>query len=349
MKKFFRKIYYWELWPFDIIYAPLGVVWIYFALKARAFWFFSPTNPTLLFGGFEVGRKKDMYDQLPLWSYPGTIYIKVGRDFNEVKAGLLESGLTYPVVAKPEVGMQGVLFRVIENENELQQYHRLVPVDYLIQAFIDLPMEFSVFHIRYPGQTKGKVTGFILKDYLHIKGDGEKTLEELILVHPKAMHRVHELKQKHSKQWNVIIAKDEKYFLSKAGNHNRGARFINLRKEIDQRLCDVFDRISNEAGHFYFGRYDLKCTSIEELKEGKNLFLLEFNGAGAEPNHIYDCHMKYGTALKEITMHWYHMYRIGKINNEKGVPYYGYWKGRRLLRNNNKDFKTLRKIDLSFI
>jgi hypothetical protein len=109
-----------------------------------------------------------------------------------------------------------------------------------------------------------------------------------------------EMRHKHGEHFKNVIRVGEKYVLSIAGNHNRGARFVNLHKQVDQRLCDVFDKISNETTHFYYGRYDIKCTSIEDLKAGKNIAILEFNGTGAEPNHIYDCGMNYFEALKEL-------------------------------------------------
>jgi hypothetical protein len=56
-----------------IIYAPLGFLWMYYAIKTRAFWFFSNVNPTLEFSGFEGEPKKEMYDQLPKQLYPNTI------------------------------------------------------------------------------------------------------------------------------------------------------------------------------------------------------------------------------------------------------------------------------------
>jgi hypothetical protein len=207
-------------------------------------------------------------------------------------------------------------------------------------------MEFSVFYIRYPGETKGKITGFILKDYLHVTGDGKKTLEQLANEHPKAMHRLTEMKKKHEANWVTIPKDGENYYLSVAGNHNRGARFINLHKEIDQRIHDVFDRLNNESKSFYYGRYDLKCTSIEDLKEGKNIMIIEYNGAGAEPNHIYDCGMSYGNALKVIAAHWRDLYRIGKINNKRGVPYWNFKKGYRFMQQSKKIFKELQKRDL---
>ena len=43
----------WELWPVAMIYAPLGPLWLWYALKAKSFWFFTPTDPTITFGGFD--------------------------------------------------------------------------------------------------------------------------------------------------------------------------------------------------------------------------------------------------------------------------------------------------------
>jgi hypothetical protein len=239
-----------------------------------------------------------------------------------------------------------MMFRKIHNVQQLKRYHNFTDIDYMAQSWIDLPMEFSVFHIRYPGEKKGQVTGFILKDYLAVSGDGVSTLLQLIKQHPKARYREDEMKRKHSRCLNAVVPKGEKYYLSIAGNHNRGASFINLYKQIDERLCNVFDKISNEAGEFYFGRYDLKCTSIEDLKAGRNIVILEYNGAGAEPNHIYDCGMGYWKALKIINQHWSHLYNISRINYKRGIPYWSFGKGYAYLRNAKKFFKKMYVTDL---
>ena len=346
MKRFLQQVANWELWPFYIIYTPLGFVWLYYALKARAFWFFSPVNPTIEFSGFEGESKKEMYEQLPQKYFPKTIFVSSEEPLDNVIKSVAKANFVYPFVVKPQVGMQALMFRKIDNEKQLVGYHQSITTDYIVQDFIELPMEFSLFHIRYPGQKKGFVTGFILKDYLAVTGDGKSTLLELIRNDERAKHREEEMVKRHSKCLNCVVPKHEKFYLSIAGNHNRGARFINLRHEIDERLCAVFDKISNEAGEFYFGRYDFKCTSIEDLKAGKNISILEFNGVGSEPNHIYDCNLSYGKALKEVVKHWQHLYEIGKINNKKGVPYWGFKKGYTYLRNAKRYFKYLRQLDL---
>ena len=289
-----------------------------------------------------------MYEQLPEELFPKTGYIPVSTSGEEAIEIARRMDFVYPIAVKPDVGMQGMMFRKIDNEEELLRYHRHCPADYLIQDLVDLPVEYSVFHIRYPDQEKGMITGLIEKVYLQVLGDGHSTLEQLIEKHPKACFRIDEMRKKHGGKFTEVIAAGQPFYLSIAGNHNRGARFINLHKEIDQRLCNVFDDISNRSGSFYYGRYDLKCTSLEDLKNGLNISILEYNGAGAEPNHIYDCNMTYWRALKVIAFHWKHLYRIGKINNQKGVRYWGFFEGRSYLANARAFFAVLNKYDLSF-
>jgi len=75
--------------------------------------------------------------------------------------------------------------------------------------------------------------------------------------------------------------------LEPIGNHCRGTTFLNANDIIDEKLTKVFDSISNRIPGFYFGRYDLRCSSIEDLKKGKNVRIIELNGAGSEPDNIY--------------------------------------------------------------
>ncbi len=345
MKRFFQKLFNWEKWSYDVIYLPIDIFWLWYAIKAKHFWYFTPVNPTLIFAGFEGGSKKEMYDQLPKWSYPSTLAIQPTQDPASIKKQMQEAGLSFPVVVKPDSGMAGVLFRIIKNEEELATYHQVVGELYILQQFIGEGSEFSVFHIRYPGETKGIITGLIVKDYLHVIGDGKRALSELVAANPAASYRINALQKKHSDNWSHVIPAGERYLLNAAGNHNTGARFVNLNHEIDQQLCDVFDRISNEAGQFYFGRYDLKCPSLEDLKNGKNIGILEYNGAGAAITHVFDRGMSYGAALKEIVRHWRHLYKIGRINNKNGVPYWSFGKGMRFMKNAKKNFKRMSVVD----
>jgi len=286
-----------------------------------------------------------MYDQLPPHLVPRTIYIMHDLLFDEVKKRIAEAGFVYPFIVKPDVGMKGILFRKIDNEEQLQKYHEKIPVEYIVQDLIEYPVEVSVFYYRHPTEQKGTVSGFIHKELLHVIGDGQSTLEQLIQKHPRAKFRYEEMKHRHGHRFDRVIPKDEIFYLSYAGNHNRGAHFTNLHNEIDENMHKVFDELSHYTKTFYYGRYDIKATSIEDLKQGKNFSILEFNGAGAEPNHIYDCGMSIWKAYGTLLTHWKALYRISRYNHKNGTPYWSFWKGRRFLKEANKHFKLLEKYD----
>jgi hypothetical protein len=340
-----RSIFNWEQWPFKVLYAPLAPVWLWYTIRSGAIWFFTSSNPKLTFGGMEGEPKKEMYELLPRDIYPSTFNVHPKEDFSAVKEKLCRSKISFPLIVKPEVGGQGILFRKLDSEEQFKNYHQKVPVEYIVQEMITYPMEVSIFYYRYPNELKGVITGFLYKLPLQVTGDGRHTLYELIIKHPKAFKRLNELKSKHGHNFDKVLPAGEKYMLSHAANHNRGAHFINLEKEIDERLVTLIDNISLEVNDFFYGRYDIMCNSIEELKEGKNFSILEYNGCGAEPNHFYDTGFTLTRAYKEILKHWKALYNISRYNRINGIKCWPFIKGLKFIRTTNKHYRIIRYAD----
>ena len=345
MKKTINKLLNWEAWPFALIYAPMAPFWGWYMLRSRAVWFFTPSNPKLTFGGMEGEPKREMYDLLPLNLYPTTFNILPAQSFDEVLQQLNISGIQYPLIVKPEIGGQGILFRKIDDEASFKHYHSLVPVEYIVQKMVHYPIEVSVFHIRHPKETKGIITGFLHKIPLQVLGDGKHTLEQLVMLNPKAEKRHNDLHSRHAEMWNNILPKNEKYILSYAANHNRGAHFIDLKEHINDDLVAVFDKLSLGINDFFYGRYDIMCNSIEELQQGKNFTILEYNGCGAEPNHFYDTGYTLGKAYKEILKHWKALYTISKYNAQNVVKPWPFWKGLKFQLDARKMYRLMKKVD----
>jgi len=345
MKQIIKRITNWEAWPFKLIYAPITPVWLWYILRSRAIWFFTPSNPKLTFGGMEGEPKKEMYELLPKALYPATFNVLPKEDFNTINSKLQQYQITYPLIVKPEIGGQGILFRKLDTEAAFLHYHSMMPFEYIVQQLVHYPMEVSVFYIRYPNAAKGIVTGFLHKIPLQVTGDGIHTLEELILEHPKGKKRTAELQTKHSEKWNTVIAAGETYMLSYAANHNRGAHFVDLKDQIDEKLVGIFDTISHNINDFFYGRYDIMCASVEDLKKGKNFSILEYNGCGAEPNHFYDTGYTLFGAYKEILKHWKALYQISKYNSQQGIKPWSLQKGRQFLNNTKKHIKRMKEID----
>jgi hypothetical protein len=343
---FFTRLYRWETWHYLGKYIPIMPVWLWYCFKSRSFWFFTAANPTLTFGGFEGESKREMYDQLPPGTYPKTVLISHDTDFRKVLRIVQKNNFGYPFAVKPDVGMMGFMFRTISSEEEFKQYHELMPADYLVQEFVDYPLELSVFYYRFPNEKKGNITGFIRKDYLTVTGDGRSTLLELINSYDRVRFRREEMKSKHRDRLNNIIPEGEIFYLSRALNLSRGGKLVSLAHEKDERLLKVFDDLSHYAGHFYYGRYDIKCKSIEDLKRGRNFSILEYNGSGAEPHHIYGNGNTLIEAYGIVLHHWKVLYAISKYNERNGIEYWEFRKGYKFLKRAKKHFKQLKQLDL---
>ncbi|MEJ7769559.1 MAG: hypothetical protein WKF89_17195 [Chitinophagaceae bacterium] len=349
LRKYWNMITHWEKWDYRVKYIPLMPAWLWYCLRSGSMWFFTPSNPTLTFGGFEGESKREMYNQLPPFSYPKSIYVLHDSLFEEVEKQLVSSNLQYPFAVKPDVGMGGFLFRKIDNVNEFRQYHEKMPVEYIVQELIDFPLEVSVFYYRFPNEEKGTISGLIKKEMMEIKGDNIHSIEELILMHPRAGFRLKELKSKHENRLQEIMPAGEVFKLSWAANLSRGAKLVTLAHEADDRLLKVFDELSHFTKSFYYGRYDIKCQSIEDLKEGKNFSILEYNGSGAEPHHIYGSGNNLFQAYKILLHHWKVLYEISKYNHRNGARYWKFRPGWQFLKAAKKHFKILRELDAQAI
>ena len=330
-------------------YIPIMPVWAWYCVRARSFWFFTSSNPTISFGGFEGETKSEMYRQLPPGTYPKSIFVNSALPFKKVIADFKLAGFSYPVAVKPDAGMMGFMFRCINNERELETYHKKIPVTYIIQEFVQYPLEVSVFYYRHPAGNKGTITGFLKKEFLQVTGDGSSDLLTLINNYERAHFRLEEIKAKHKNELCRIIPEGEVYFLSYALNLSRGGRLISLENEKDEALLKVFDGLSHYTKHFYYGRYDIKCRSVEDLKQGLHFSILEYNGCGAEPHHAYGNGNTLFQAYRIFLQHWKILYRISSYNHHHGFPRWSFKKGWDYLKAGKKNFRLIKKLDLETV
>lgn len=87
------------------------------------------------------------------------------------------------------------------------------------------------------------------------------------------------------------------------------------------------------------------CHSIDDFLEGENFSILEFNGSGSIPNHVFTPNFTLWQAYKEIRAHWKVLFEISSYNHKEGLVYWPFLKGLRFLRNALNHCKTLRKYN----
>ena len=139
-----------------------------------------------------------------------------------------------------------------------------------------------------------------------------------------------------------ILQKEEKRILVPYGNHIRGAKFLDASHLITNELTDTIDFICSQIEGFYFGRLDIRFNSWEELSSGKNISIIEVNGAGSEPTHIYDPRHSLFFAWKEIIRHLNILWKISRINHgQHQLKYMDTRSGLEMLKQNKKYIKMI--------
>ena len=171
-RPFFIRLFNWEYWSFNVVYAWIMPVWLLLAIRARSFFFFSASNPSIEYGGFLMESKKKIYDIIPAGYYPRTFYFPAATNTGTVIQQLAALDFKYPLIGKPDIGGQGRGVKKLHNEAELLAYANLSPLDYLVQEFVPQPNEVGVFYYRYPNEATGHVSGIVRKELLGVTGNG---------------------------------------------------------------------------------------------------------------------------------------------------------------------------------
>jgi hypothetical protein len=317
------KLTNYEYWSWKWFYYPV-MPWIFYqAWRARSAGFFTTVNPSIENGGFYNYDKKAVLDLIPDIYKPKTLEIAKNED---IVAFLQRHHLDFPLIAKPNMGERGRGVSKINNLEEFTDYHsQNVDNEYIVQEFAAEKLEFGVFYSRVPSEQKGMVSSVTMKEFLTIEGDGKSTLGELILNKNRARFVEKNLREKFPNEWNSVIPKNEKIELEPIGNHCRGTRFINANYLINKDLEDVFDVIARTIPGFYYGRFDLRAASIDDLYAGK-IKVVELNGVNSEPTHIYDATFGLFNAYKTIAWHWKRVADISIETQKMGVKPLPFWK-----------------------
>jgi hypothetical protein len=329
---FFIKLFNWEYWPFELVYFPVFFYWLWLSAKAKSFFFFNTANPTIKNGGYLMESKFDIYQLIPNEYYPKTIFFPAASSTEMVYEMMKKKNLLFPVIAKPDIGMKGKGVKKIYDEKQLSHYIQGNNVNFLIQEFIPYENEAGIFYCRFPNQDKGFISGIVLKDFLSVTGDGFSTIKELIIENERSLLQLKPLLKEYNNKLDVILPEGEKMLLVPYGNHARGAKFTDGSHLTDKELTNAIHDVCSKIKGFYFGRLDIRYSSWDELKNG-NFSIIELNGAGSEPTHIYDPKHSIFFAWKEILRHLNILYKISQINHQElKLPYISFTEGLQLLK-----------------
>lgn len=336
---------HWEFWPSFLIYGPIYFYWLWLSIKARSFFFFSAANPGIRYAGFAQERKSDIYTIIPEQYYPPTQLHRSGTGLHALLKQLERKKMRFPLIAKPDIGERGVQVKLLHTMAALEAYHRLSEVDFIVQEYIDYELEAGIFYYRIPGERKGRISGIVGKEFLSVTGDGRSSIAKLLEQRDRTLLQLPALRKTPGIALETVLPAGQHQVIVPYGNHSRGALFRDLSDRINERLTEVIDKVCKQIPGFYYGRLDIRFSSWEELSEGKNFSIIELNGAGSEPTHIYDPGHSLFFAWKEICRHWKILYNISRLNAERQqLPLMKTREGMKMLHRHTRHLRQVKQL-----
>ncbi|MFB9216166.1 D-alanine--D-alanine ligase [Vibrio sinaloensis] len=286
-------------------------------------------NPAIKLSGMVGESKHDIFtsagQKTNQWILPFITLTKT-HDSSDIlveqaKQQLEQAQLSYPLVAKPDLGCRGVGVKLIRSDQQLQEYVETFPHSgrFLLQQKSPFSAEAGVFYVRQPGESRGKIISITLKYSPYVIGDGASTLQQLIEKCPRAGKLQHLYLPRHTQHLDVVVPKGDEFQLAFAGSHSRGAIFRDGNPFITPKLEQTLDDVLGDFEGFHYGRLDIKFEDIQSLMAGENFDILEINGASSEAAHIWDSDTPLSHIFSTLLKQYRLLYQIGSKHKKQGL------------------------------
>ncbi len=322
--------------PPALFYFPLVLTWIGLGLRHRSLTLPSACNPAIPTGGM-WGESKSLYlagvaAAQRRW-IADFVVLKRGPDgcdqldLSRAIALVREAGLSFPLVAKPDVGWQGYGVRRIDSEAALRTYLAQYPAgeDIILQAYVPYAGEAAVLYARVPGAAHGGIVSMTFRYFPHVVGDGHSALRDLIRTDPRARWKAHlhlGFDPSHSgpgaRRLDRVPARGEVVQIAMIGNQRAGGLYLDARDYIAPALVERFDAIACSMPEFHYGRFDLRFDSTEAFMRGEDFSIVEINGIGGEAIDVWDPQLPVGETYRRLLAQQRLLFAIGERNRARG-------------------------------
>jgi len=314
------KIIRFEFWPMWFFYLPSIPVWVLMMIRSRRLLYFTAANPGIELGGFFGESKSGILKQIPHEFLPGSLYIPADTPIIQIAEKLSALSIHYPLIGKPDVGERGNGVVKIVDEKSLEDFVRSTTGNLIFQEYLDYPLELGVLYYKFPDGSGSGITSITMKEFLTVTGDGYSSVRQLLEKSTRGRMQIKRLLHQQSGLMRFIPESGKNILVEPVGNHCRGTLFLNGNHLINSKLIQVFDKITENMDSFFFGRFDLKVNSLQDLYLGKNIRIMELNGTTSEPAHIYDPGTPLWRAYRDVISNMELVRKISSMNIRKGIP-----------------------------
>ena len=307
-----------EFWSMVRFYLPLVPVYLYFAIKNRSLTYFTNVNPAIPFGGLFGESKFEILNLFPNSAIPKTLYLEPNASFTDGFQWVNDSKITFPILAKPNVGERGDGVQFIYNTEELKQFYLNLKTPYLLQEAITYANEYGIFIAKNPVKGKVKVLSITGKKFLSVTGDGKHTIKELLSGTLRGWLQLPKIEQEQAQKLHVILPKGKTEIVGNIGNHCLGTTFLDNNHLNTPQLEEYLTSLFQFAEGLYYGRLDIKANSISEMVEEGKFSILEMNGVSSEPGLAFDPNYSLFKSYRTVINHLKAQSEVSRLLSLRG-------------------------------
>lgn len=304
---------------------PMVVQWVWLGLRYRSLTLPSAANPAITAGGLVGDTKSEYFAAMGPHARSRVAAFALftadgARSVPQALAAMADAGLTFPVVAKPDLGWCGFGVRRLDDDAALAEYLARYPAGeaLMLQRYLDEPGEAGLFYVRRPGEPRGQLLGILLRHYPQVIGDGLHSAGELV-AHDPRLQRALARPREHQCAFDPahVPAAGEVVRLSLIGSTRVGGRYEDGSTLATDALLTAVEAVARDMPRFHVGRFDVRFATVAELREGR-FTIMEVNGAGSEAVHAWDPRYSVRQAYAMVFAKQRVLFELGAANRRRG-------------------------------
>ncbi len=300
----------WEFWPPWLFYLPVLAWGLWLAVRYRSLTVFTAANPAFPDGGLVGESKSEILGMIgDRARVARTVALGEGEGVAEVGG--------FPVVVKPDVGERGAGVSIVRSERELRARLAGTGGNLIVQEYVP-GEELGVFYYRLPGEERGRIFGITGKRQPVVTGDGRRSIADMVLDDPRLRCQSRVFARRLGTGMDRVPAAGETVILEERGNHCHGCEFTDAGHLETPALAAAIEQVSRGIDGFLFGRYDIRGTTMEDIRTGR-FKVIELNGVSSEATNIYDPRGTLRSAYRTLFRQWELAFRIGAANRARGA------------------------------
>ncbi len=304
--------------PKPVLVAPMVVQWLWLSVRYGSISQMSAANPSIDVGGL-VGESKIAYfDQVQPESRPWiarTVAVVANAEAPARARDALQAlGLSFPMIAKPDIGWCGFGVRRLDTMGELDAYIAAYPAGetLLLQEFLDLDGEAGLFYVRWPGEARGRLLSLTVREPPTVVGDGVSTVGELVARDDILRERIGLYDD-----LDRVPHASETVTLATVWSHRMGGRYRDMSHTITGALEARLDALAGGMREFHVARFDVRFTTLAALGRGE-FKIIEINGAGSEAINFFDRDVPFFAAYRGVLHKTAMVFALAAANRARG-------------------------------